>query len=71
VYRREMSKFGPRQEFLTNRTANDWNALKVESVNVESINESLENKEIEFKLAFVFVVIILVKLFKISQTIND
>jgi hypothetical protein len=38
-YRREMSKFGPRQEFLTNRTANDWNALKVESVNAESINE--------------------------------
>jgi len=29
-YRREISKFGPRQEFLTNRTANDWNAITVD-----------------------------------------
>ena len=38
-YRREISKFGPRQEFLTNRTANDWNAITVDSVNAESTNE--------------------------------
>jgi len=37
--RREISRFGPRQEFLTNRTANDWNALSVKSVNAESTNE--------------------------------
>ena len=32
----EVGRFGPRHEFLINRTANDWNALSAESVSAET-----------------------------------
>jgi hypothetical protein len=38
-YRREIGRFGPRHEFLINRTANNWNALSTESVNAETTDE--------------------------------
>jgi hypothetical protein len=43
-YRREICKFSPRQEFLTNRAANNWNALTQTTINSTST--------IEFKCNF-------------------
>ena len=43
TYRREICKFTPRQEFLTNRSAKNWNSLKMETVHSTSLNEFKSN----------------------------
>ena len=38
-YAREISAYEPRQNFLTNRRANNWNELPIEVVNAKTLNE--------------------------------
>ena len=39
MYAMEICTYEPRQKFLTNRRANNWNELPIEVVNTKTLNE--------------------------------
>ena len=48
-YSREICKYSPRHNFLTNRIVNEWNTLSREVIESKDVNEFKNKLDKEFK----------------------